>query len=351
MNNQTNHRRAWWIALVAICTLVCVTPASAQQSRVRDAGKFFSADAVQQAEQVLAEISSKQHRSVVIETFDAAPVEITDRIGGATGGAAVAEAFKGFTGRQGPKVAADVYFAISREPSHLAWWSRPEMRQAGLSSQALEQISQSMLTSFKARDFDGGLLEGVRQLQARFANPTNPLEQQAGTDRNTAPLPGAGEQPRTAPNSGANPTPNSTPESSGGLFSTGCMGWLIVGVVVMVVITLIRRIFGGRRQHAAYGNPNQPGGYDQGQPGYGGGGGFGRGMAGGILGGMLGGWLGNQTFGQGHQSSGGDPNAGESNDPNAGHPQDSGDTGGGDFGGGDFGGGDSGGGDSGGGDF
>jgi hypothetical protein len=348
---------------IAACFVAVVCAASAMgQSHVRDAGRFFSPAAAQEAEASLAQLQKDKRRNVVIETFDAVPAPLRSALEGAD----KARAWSDFAVRQVKDQTADVYVFVSRTPAHLEIATEAGLTRSGFDAGARRSATDALVGSFRARNYDGGLREVVATL-SRLPARSGTLAFEGPTAQTP---PAATPSPRTADERGAAPSapPAAAKKSGGFLGNLGCFGMLALGLVVLLVITIVRKIFGRRNPPGGYGQPGygpqQPGqpGYGQqqpGQPGYGqgggmmgqGGGGFGRGMAGGVLGGLLGGYLGNQAFG----NSG---NSGQSADPAAGTPPADPNTSGGDLGdqssdfssGGDFGGGDSGG-DSSGGDF
>ena len=172
-------------------------------------------------------------------------------------------------------------------------------------------MSEMIVPRFKQGDFGKGILEGVRGLQAIALD--------------AAPKPSA--QPR-APMPSQAPNPPSVGLPSVGvtksLFGSkwGMLGLGVLGIIVLFVISKIRR---GVTSWGS-GGPGNIGG---------GGGGFGSSLGGGLLGGALGSMIYNAIARRGSGSSGPSSFGGGSSSPS---------SGGGSFSGGSFGGGFSGGG-------
>jgi uncharacterized protein len=218
-------------------------------------------------------------------------------------------------------------------------------------------IAQTIRTSFRAGDFDGGVENAVAVIVNTYRGHASSL------------------------NNARRPVPTSysnVRRSYSGGSGMGWIWWIVILAVIFFIIRGIFRAIAGPRMYGpgpGYGGPGS-GGPGSGGPGYGGPGyggyGGGGGFWSGLLGGLGGAFLGNELFGNrgGFGGIGGDggtyagtggvdPNASDAGgwQSDAGQIDSSnvggaswGDSGGGDSGGGGWGGGDSGGGDSGGGD-
>jgi uncharacterized protein len=213
---------------------------------------------------------------------------------------------------------------------------------------SFDPIAQTMRTSFRANDFDGGVENAVSVIVNTYRGHASSL------------------------NSARRPVSTSygVQRSYSRGWSMGWIWWIVILAVIFFVIRGIFRAIAGPRMYGpgpGYGGPGY-GGPGYGGPGYGGGGG--GGFWSGLLGGLGGAFLGNEIFGNrggfgggiggdgGTYGGGGDSNAADASgwQSDAGQGDSSniggaswGDSGGGDSGGGGWGGGDSGGGDSGGG--
>jgi uncharacterized protein len=165
--------------------------------------------------------------------------------------------------------------------------------------EARRVLAEQVIPRFRQGDFSGGILEGVRGLQAVALDA----------------VPARG--------SGAKPVPPAVPGvPAGSGIGCGLIGLVVIGLLAMLFIS--RMLRGGTRSWGPGQGP-YGGGY--------GGGGFGSGFGGGLLGGALGSMLYNSWDRSRHSSP--PPPSDSSPGPSGG---------GGDFGGGSFGGGFSGGG-------
>ena len=337
----------------------------ATAAQVKDGAGFFSPGTVAQADAKLTELKQKYRHGVMVETYADLPAELRGKVDGNE--ASARQAYNTFGAMRANSLGADVYVLIVRNPSKLEVSASNDVSRSGLTSTGREGLRQELLTGFRAKRFDDALLGMTASLEQTYGN----LAARGGSTPAALPPGNAGSNSSRAPTT---PTPAPPAQRTGSGFNLGCIGFVVIAVVILLVISLIRRLFAGRS--AGYGGNAPPPGYGQGNYGAGGygggyppqgGGGFGRGIAGGLLGGLFGSWLGGNVFGQNHASSQ-DPNAGQNtggNDAGTGGDATGFSTSGGDFGdsgstdagsgfstsGGDFGGGDSGGGggDSGGG--
>lgn len=294
-------QRLPYLVILSLVLLAAPVSASAQ---VRDDGNFFSPQTEQQLADRINDLRSRAGKKVVIETYPAIPAELRAE-------ASAADFWDRWITSRGKAEGADVMILITRDPGHLEVGSSLAMRTSGaFTATDHRAVSAAMAPYFKAKDFDTGVLKGLSVIEERIkpgATPSRgaPAPAQTGSNRSggTSGVYGSGG---TGSGGGVG---TAQPRSSCG---TGGMGSLLcVGIAVIGIFLLLRRVFSGSRQMqpppygGQYGQPGYPppppGGYPYG--GGGGGGGFGRGMAGGVLGGLLGGWLGNRAFGQGQQHS------------------------------------------------
>lgn len=357
----------------AIFILALSTLAAAAQ--IKDDAGFFSRDVVAKADAKLVELKDKYRHNVAVETYSELPVELRGKVDGNE--ASAKQAYNTFNAMRANALGADVYVLIVRNPTKLEVAAANDVKRSGLTATGRDGLRQELLTGFRAKRYDEALTGMTASLERTYANLTA-----RGGDATPSATPGAVERPTNSARTPTTPTPAPPVDKKSGLFANmGCIGFVVIAVVVILVISLIRKMFGGNR-NAGYNGQTPPPGYGQGNygaggygggyPPQGGGGGFGRGIAGGLLGGLFGSWLGGNVFGQGHQSSG--DTSGQNTGAGYGGGNDTGNSGGdatgfstsgGDYGdnsggsndagsdfsssGGDFGGGDSGGGDSGGG--
>jgi uncharacterized membrane protein YgcG len=344
--------------------LLLAVQAKAASPAVYDNAGFFSPDAVAQANQTIADIKKSTGKDVMVETYSSIPADMQ-----ATYNSADKNAFfeQWLVSRARVEHVNGVFVLICKNPSHLQVEAGKDTRTKAFTVADRDQLRNILVDHFKAKDFDQGLLDGVKYVQTTMqSNLGNNSAAQSTSSTPAAPQPVG---PTYSQPSGPSGPVSSAPSSHH-------FGILPVIIVIGVIIFLARAFLRTRGNSYGYGQnyggtnapPIPPTNY-----GYGNqyppqtGGGFGRGMLGGLLGGALGGYLYDKTSHHNSGSSnfpagggGGFPeNTGSS--PSSGgdfdSPSfDSGSQGaGGDFGGGGDmgggGGGDSGGGGGSGGDF
>jgi hypothetical protein len=146
-----------------------------------------------------------------------------------------------------------------------------------------QTIAQTMRTSFRAGDYDGGVENAVGVIVNTYRGHESSLPTRSRPVSYSAP---------------------SVPRTKQGSFNMGWIWWIIILAVIFFVIRGIFRAIAGPRMYGpgqgGYGGPGY-GGPGYGGPGYGGPGyGYGGGGGGfwsGLLGGLGGAWLGNEIFG------------------------------------------------------
>jgi len=310
--------------LLAFLLISCgmALPATAQ---VRDEADFFSADAERQASFDIRDIRQRFGVDLLVDTVPAIPAELQaeyQRLG-------KDKFFEQWAQQRGREAGLNgVIVLVAKDPSYLRVLPGRQTRQKAFTSTDSDSLRDVLVTAFKAKQYDAGLLQAVatfrKTLQQNLgdgAMAQQPVERQdqgrVPTDRDDR-----ATAPPAAPDSDAR---------TGGGSPAPAHGWSMSTIIIWAVlifggIWLIKRLVASRARPAPgpggydRGYPGQPqhAGYDPryGDPGYRRGGGFGSGMGGGLLGGLLGGWLGGHIFrgggGGGQAYGGGNANAGGS---------------------------------------
>lgn len=328
---------AWLIAPLLL--LAGASQALAASNGVRDEAHFFSANAVDQASQIIQQIDERHGKDLLVETFPQIPPDMQsqfDQLG-------KDQFFEQWARTRAQSQGVNgIYVLISKSPGHVQVEVGNKTRMRLFTVADRDRGRDILVTAFRGKQYDQGLLQFVRFVQQRIDANAAAATGGAGTTSGT-PQPGF-------PNYNYRPSAN----RSWGLGGIAC---LIIGVVLL--IALVRGIFGrsgggyyggGGGYYPPQGGAYPPaGGYYPGGYGGGGGGGFGRGFLGGLLGGAVGGYAADRWMHGGQQQGGYAPPASGGQDMSSG-PDTSFTGSGGDFGGGGGGGGDFGGG-GGGGDF
>lgn len=323
-----NALKSSTVAFIA-CLVLQLTAASGKE--LTDGGKFFSAEAKQQALERIGELEKKHDLEIDIETFATVPNGQADRVKAMSEkerNAYFSEWLKTLAHKEH---ANGIFILICREPSHLRVGVSKSLHKRGLTDRDRDAIA----AAFRDKKFDEGLMAAISQI---------------------------GLSAQQLSKAGTSPIATQRPSSPMAPAASGSMNWgglVCLGVAALLLVFVVASVIGAFfRGGSSGGMPGQ---------GYGGGfgGGYGGGMGGGLLGNLLGGfggamlgnWVYDQWSGGGHAHAG-EPGAptsfgdssGDSNYQDFGSSGGDFDSSGGTFGsgGGDFGGG---GGDFGGGDF
>ncbi len=310
--------------LLALGAALGITTPSTAADVVDRAG-FFSPEKVAAAKAELSALQAKTGWSLQVETFPTLPADQEAKFAKLT--KAEQSAFYGRWLRDvaTSTQATGVVVLICREPAHLEVGTSQALKGAGYSAASRQALSTTLLTHFRAKEYDQGLAAVTslvtEQLTAlKGAKPSaTPVAQQTTVKETTPPV----TSDALLPTAGGAAAAGDLGDMSGSILS-----WVILGAVVLggiMLISLVLRALTG---------------------------GMGAGMGGGIFGGllaglggaMMGSWLydqfaGNQAWG-GESTTGTDAGAADAGAADPGWDTSGGDFGGGDFGGGDFSGGD-----------
>jgi len=317
---------AAWLVLATAWAL----PPHVASAAVSDGAHIFSADAINQADDIDHQIRRNHGLDFNVETFPAIPAELQNDFQSQGRD----QFFKSWASdRARATGTSGVYVSVCMNPSHLQAWVGNETQRKAFNLQDLDGLNKLLIGAFRDKEFDRGLTAAAQFVRERM-------------DANLGGRRAQNIPPTAAPTYTPTYPGNTSVGTGNGIGGISIMPWIcLIGgilIVFMVIRALISRPSGGG------GYPPPPGyqgggGYGGGYgPGYSsGGGGFGRGLLGGLLGGVLGvagyAWLSGR--GRGGYGSDAIPGTGAGYDPNSGSalpPVDtSGTSTGGDFGIGD----------------
>jgi hypothetical protein len=315
-----------WLLCVPLATLALSSPASA--SEINDTAGMFDPAVVRRAQAELERIERQYQVPITIETTPSLDGQNVNDL------AVLRDRQRGNRG---------IYILMAQREHKISNVLIPGTLKDRLPEQRLLGVRDAFTAGFKQGDFNGGLTQGIRGIEAMLSVETA----EAGRPLVPAAPRPPGARDRAAP--AGRPLGGVAPAGrNGGGSGFGML--IMIGLVIVAVLIglrLLGSLFGGARR--GYGTPGSPGGYGYG----GGGGGFFSSLFGGLGGALAGNWIYDQFSGR-HRSPGGDYQGGSSFDP--GLPPSSGagsdEIVGADYGGGaggDWGGSDAGGGDWGGG--
>ncbi|MGL5098325.1 MAG: hypothetical protein ACRDD1_22280, partial [Planctomycetia bacterium] len=271
-------KRSGWVSTSALALLLgAALPAAAASVPVKDAGRFFSAEAVVKADALLKEIDAKRQRVVLVETIDAVPADKKDAVA-KMDGKERAKYFGDLAIASGKAAKADVVVFACKEPAHLRVLVGGSLTKAGYSKADETALKDKVLAAFKEKKFDVGLLDGLA-----FLNDSLGLVGKTPAAKTAAAVPGAAKP--AAPAAAVPPAGN--PGDLGA--ASPIWGWLIIGGVVLLGLWLVMGLM--RAMSGAGGGM--------------GGGGMLGGLMAGMFGAMAGSWLYNSFFTD--NAFGGDP--------------------------------------------
>jgi uncharacterized membrane protein YgcG len=317
------------VALLGLLSIV--GPAQALTAEVRDQAGFFKPETVARANEVIKEIKQKYRKDLVVETFRHVP-EGKEKEATSSDRKVKARFFADWAIRRARQEGVNgIYVLITREPGHVEVVVGNQTRKV-FPDEERDRLAQILLTHFKKKEYDEGLLEAVRHVPSALA----------ARQRTSGVAAPAGSAHAGLPHG---------QRGAGGGTGWGLWHWVGIGLAVLlgiwVLSAVIRALSGGSQP--AYGGAGGPGG-SAGYGSGGGGGSFFSGLLGGLFGAAAGSWLYDRFAGGSSPAAAAPPASGpepEDTDYTAGGDDFNGDdvqgdnsAAGGDFGGGDdFGGG------------
>lgn len=156
--------------LVTIAGLALSAPASAVAPEIKDEGKFFSADAVKKANEIIREIASKSDRDLLIETFATVPGDEEERAKVKKLGREEKYDYfrKWAIKRAEATVVNGVYILICKDPTYFKIEVSRKARQQ-FDSKAVSKLQEIVLGEFRDKRFDEGLLAAAKFVREKFA--------------------------------------------------------------------------------------------------------------------------------------------------------------------------------------
>jgi len=127
------------------------TPAGAQ---VRDDGKFFSADAISRANDMISRINREYGKGLIVETYERIPTDLQDEF--------QRYGKNSFYGRwldvRAKSLGLDgVFILMTKDPSHLQVGVGRATRDQEFTVADREQLREMMAAQFRNKRFDAGL--------------------------------------------------------------------------------------------------------------------------------------------------------------------------------------------------
>ncbi len=285
---MTNRPR-WWLVVPALLASAVVIAASSTSNagEIRDKAGLFSTEAVQKSLTELDRLEKEYEVPMTIETVESLNGETISDV----------------TTKHAQAVnARGIYLLVSKNDSKMFAEASRDYRKY-VTRERLKQVEATLVDSFKKRDFDAGLAQGV----AKLGSVLSDAKLEAGGTIRQAPVAKNRRGGVAAP---VRQAPANKPASGGFSLMTIILGILGVWLVIRLLSGLMGMMRGNSMGAGGQGMMGGRGGYPgQGGPGYGGGGyggapagggGFMSSMFGGIGGALAGNYLYDQFSGRNH---------------------------------------------------
>ena len=151
----------------------------AAEPAVHDGGMFFSEEALSEASDIIRVIRQAYDRDVVVETYAAVP----DELQGDLARDGKEKFYADWLERRAKELGVrGVFVLITREPGRVQVGVDRATRERVFTVKDREALREALVSSFRARQFDQGLLEGLRLVRRRMdlntaqdRNPTVPV--------------------------------------------------------------------------------------------------------------------------------------------------------------------------------
>jgi uncharacterized membrane protein YgcG len=158
------------LALAAFSLLALASPAPAVAPEIKDEAKFFSADAVKKANEIIYEIASKYDRDLLIETFAAVPGDEAERekVKKMSREEKLEFFRKWAVKRAGAAAANGVYILICKDPTYIKI-EYPKKGRSEFDAKVRAKVQEVLLSEFRERRYDEGLLAAVKVVRDRYA--------------------------------------------------------------------------------------------------------------------------------------------------------------------------------------
>jgi uncharacterized membrane protein YgcG len=154
-------------AVIVVAWLALVGRAAAVAPEIRDEGKFFSADAVKKANEIIRDIYKKYGKDLLIETFPSVPAADKDKVKTMTNDEKKTYFRKWAIQRAEHAVVRGVYILVCKEPTRLETLVARQVRSV-FDEKADKKLREILLADFRNKRFDEGLLAAVKFVQETF---------------------------------------------------------------------------------------------------------------------------------------------------------------------------------------
>lgn len=161
--------------LVALLGLLAARPVLAVAPVIKDEGKFFSAEAIQKANEGIREIARQTGRDLLVETFPSVPADQVEKVK-AMSADERAEFWRTWARQRADQAVVNgVYILVCRTPSHLYVEVTPKARSV-FGADAAGRLRSVLLENFRSKRYDDGLLAAVKLVRDQFAQSKPPAD-------------------------------------------------------------------------------------------------------------------------------------------------------------------------------
>jgi S1-C subfamily serine protease len=142
--------------------------AAREPFRVRDGGKFFNPEAVQKADQEIADIAHRYGRDLLVETYATVPADDVDRVKAMKPDERLSF-FRDWARKRGQTEGVKgVVILACRVPATL-YVNVTESARRVVTAEEEKRIHDALLASFRQKNYDAGLQDAVRLVREAFA--------------------------------------------------------------------------------------------------------------------------------------------------------------------------------------
>jgi hypothetical protein len=158
------------LSISVVTWLALSTVGLAVAPEIKDEGKFFSADAVKKANEIIREIAGKSGKDLLIETFATVPGDEAERekVKKMDGKEKYDYFRKWAAKRAEAAVVNGVYILICKDPTFFKIEVDRKSRST-FDSGAVKKLQEIVLGEFRDKRYDDGLLAAAKFVRERFA--------------------------------------------------------------------------------------------------------------------------------------------------------------------------------------
>ena len=154
-----------WTPIVALLAMLgLIAPALAvYPPALKDDGKFFSKEGIEKANKKIREIYEKYKKDVVVETVPALTADQEKKL--------KEEGATKFYGKLANDRAKElglngIYIYLSKKTHYLQIYMDPATQKKAFTASNRTTLRDKILTQFKEDEFDGGLLDGLKEIES-----------------------------------------------------------------------------------------------------------------------------------------------------------------------------------------